>query len=320
MDGYRLYLMRLGIRESTIRTRLHLFNTVKKELHSFTEKEVNRYLGGLKTKGCSNGYINLVVSLVRSICAFKELKWGKNVKYWRNTTNEKQTLSEAEITRFLSVDCYQKKEVKEKWDMFWHLVAGSGFRCGEVATLHMDEIDFAQRTVRLRETKTTPRTVPIPEAVFPMLESYCKDKQGHLFTGRNGLPTDRSGWRDDFKKRLSTLGISKQVSPHSLRHSFITSCLSEGADLYSIQRIVGHSDIRTTAVYMHPSLRSMRKAVAKNPLFISQMPAQKKLQVFKDYLREIVETLKLNEDKNISVEITEKDDEVDVKIRLTKKL
>lgn len=314
----RLYLLKKGLRESTIKTRLRLAKYLLSQIQPFNKAVVCDFLATLKTRGCTNGYINSVIATIRIICDCDSLEWGKSVKYWVNRRTEKQTLSETEIRQFLSLNIYHQTESYPKWRMFWLLVASCGFRCGEVATLQTNEINLADRSIRLTQTKTTARTVPIPDSIYAEFERYLKNKNGYLFT-RRGVPISRSGWSLDFKNRLKRMGITKTVTPHSLRHSFITHLLSDGqVPIFDVQQIVGHKDVKTTEIYYHANIKTLRKAINKNPLFLDSMPADKKLQVFKEAVREAIEALKLNDDKRIKVELLEKDGSFEVKVKLTK--
>ena len=146
VTAYRLYLLKRGLRETTINVRLRLIWYLKGKIKPFTETNCNDFLCALKTKGSTNGYINSVVATIRIICDCEQLEWGKNVKYWVSRRTEKLTLSETEIRQFISVDYYRQRDSFTKWRMFWLLVASCGFRCGEVANLKATEVNLAEKS------------------------------------------------------------------------------------------------------------------------------------------------------------------------------
>lgn len=302
MQEYKLYLQKQGLRDSTIRTKLRLLKTINKQLNDFTLDEVNKYLNNLKATNHRNGYINSTISLIRSYCKSQNLNWWEKVHYWGNKTKEKEILTDSEIKEFLNAGKYKHEGVAQKWSLFWLLVASCGFRCGEVANLTGNEIDLVGKVIRLKETKTRPRTVPIPDFLILRLKDFVID--GYLFT-RRGKPITRSGWSLDFQRRLKRINCTKKVTPHSLRHSYITRLLGNGADLYSIQKAVGHSDVKITQIYMHADLNSMRKATSNDPLFSNNLSPVEKLKAFKGKLREAMEDLKILEDGSLNTEISE---------------
>jgi integrase/recombinase XerC len=136
------------------------------------------------------------------------------------------------------------------------LLYASGLRVAEGCGLDLDDLDEARRTVRVLGKGDKERVVPVGETALEALDTYLAlrgRQRGPLFlNARGGRLTPRSAHR--IVKRLARrAGISQRVTPHTLRHSFATHMLGEGADLRLIQELLGHSRLSTTQRYTHVS-------------------------------------------------------------------
>jgi len=151
------------------------------------------------------------------------------------------------------------------------LLYSSGLRSQEVLDLRIRDIDVAARELRVRGKGRKVRIVPVGQVALRALESYLdvvrpilvRDPQRAgdvVFLSRNGAPLSPSDVRRRLLKRLEEVGASTGVSPHTLRHSFATHLLEGGADLRSIQELLGHASLRTTQVYTHVSPTHLRTA------------------------------------------------------------
>jgi integrase/recombinase XerC len=136
------------------------------------------------------------------------------------------------------------------------LLYASGLRVAEGCGLDVDDLDEARRTVRVVGKGDKERVVPVGETALEALAAYLAmrgRRRGPLFVNaRGGRLTPRSAHR--IVKRLARrAGLSQRVTPHTLRHSFATHMLGEGADLRLIQELLGHSRLSTTQRYTHVS-------------------------------------------------------------------
>jgi integrase/recombinase XerC len=136
------------------------------------------------------------------------------------------------------------------------LLYASGLRVAEGCGLDVDDLDEARRTVRVLGKGDKERVVPVGESALEALDAYLAQRgrqRGPLFlNARGGRLTPRSAHR--IVKRLARrAGIGQRVTPHTLRHSFATHMLGEGADLRLIQELLGHSRLSTTQRYTHVS-------------------------------------------------------------------
>lgn len=140
---------------------------------------------------------------------------------------------------------------------------GSGLRVSELVNLTLSDIDLYNCTILIHGKGNKERIVPLGEYAKDYLIKYLdvrheliKKKNGYyeeLFLNNHGKPITRNGFNFLLNRLLKDKGINKNVTPHTLRHSFATHMLDNGADLRTIQELLGHSDVVTTRIYTHVS-------------------------------------------------------------------
>ena len=138
---------------------------------------------------------------------------------------------------------------------------GTGLRVSELVNITLNNIDFTNCIIRLVGKGNKERIIPIGEYSMYYLKLYNdvrfqllkKENCEALFLNNHGKGITRQGFFKILKGILKDKGLNEEVSPHTLRHSFATHLLNKGADLKSIQEMLGHSDISTTKIYTHVS-------------------------------------------------------------------
>lgn len=146
------------------------------------------------------------------------------------------------------------------------LLYSGGLRVGEVVGLELLQVAFDQAYVRVLGKGAKERIVPLGELAIDLLRDYrdqsrpLLDKRNlrALFLNRSGQALSRQSIWNLVKKYSRQAGLKKTVSPHTLRHSFATHLLEHGADLRSVQELLGHADISTTQIYTHLSRKRIR--------------------------------------------------------------
>lgn len=142
------------------------------------------------------------------------------------------------------------------------LMYGAGLRVSELVSLTLNQIDLENGLIRIMGKGRKEREIPIGEYGVYYLKLYLEHRgmliknhrqEDALFLNNHGKQITRQGFFKILKQLLLDKGLNPDVSPHTLRHSFATHLLSYGADLRSIQEMLGHSDISTTKVYTHVS-------------------------------------------------------------------
>ena len=134
----------------------------------------------------------------------------------------------------------------------------SGMRVTEIINLNINDVDFNEGIVICKNGSKT-RMIPLGKMCLDALKEYIEearnilvktDKEMALFVNLNGKRLTRQGFWKIIKFYQEQANITKDITPHTLRHSFATHLLQNGADLKSIQMMLGHSDISSTQVYM----------------------------------------------------------------------
>ena len=141
------------------------------------------------------------------------------------------------------------------------LMYGCGLRVSELVSLTMNDIDMTNCFIRIFGKGSKEREIPLGEYAMDYLNLYLerrelllKDKPcNQLFLNNHGQGMTRQGFFKILKSLLKEKGLNTDVSPHTLRHSFATHLINRGADLRSIQEMLGHSDISTTKIYTRVS-------------------------------------------------------------------
>lgn len=174
------------------------------------------------------------------------------------TIDEINTLLDIEITDSFSA---RNKAILE-------LLYSSGLRISELINLEIKNIDFDDCIIRVFGKGSKERIVPMNDYAINALKNYLEnyridllknDINNYLFLNNHGKKMTRQGIFKMIKKECLLKNIKKNISPHTLRHTFATHLLQNGADLRVIQEILGHSDISTTQIYTHISNEKLKQ-------------------------------------------------------------
>ena len=153
-----------------------------------------------------------------------------------------------------------------KYRTILSLCYGAGLRISEALHLHVSDIDSKRMVIRVRQGKGhKDRYVMLSPKLLELLREYWKAERptSWLFPGRpKDRPLDATSLQHACQRARSDSGITKPVTPHTLRHSFATHLLEAGADLRTIQLLLGHNCLQTTTVYTHVSQKSIAATVS----------------------------------------------------------
>lgn len=153
-----------------------------------------------------------------------------------------------------------------KYRTILSLCYGAGLRISEALHLHVSDIDSKRMLIRVRQAKGhKDRYVMLSPKMLELLREYWKADRptSWLFPGRGkDRPLDATSLQHACQRARSDSGITKPVTPHTLRHSFATHLLEAGANIRTIQLLLGHNSLQTTAVYTHVSQTTVGETVS----------------------------------------------------------
>ena len=228
-----------------------------------TEQDVQGYLKHLEEQNKKPSTISRTIASIR---AFYQYEVKNNKKIQNPTENiqspkiEKRTpcvLTSEEVELLLE----QPKDVDLKGirdKAMLEFAYATGMRVTEIISLNIEDVSLQQATVICRNGNRQ-RVIPLGRMSLIALKEYMEnarnilvktDKEKALFVNLNGRRLTRQGFWKIIKYYQEQANITKDITPHTLRHSFATHLLQNGADLKAIQTMLGHSDISSTQVYM----------------------------------------------------------------------
>ncbi|MEK3904919.1 MULTISPECIES: tyrosine-type recombinase/integrase [unclassified Paenibacillus] len=251
-----------------------------RELGTVKKLHVVSYLTSVRERGVSDSTRNRKHASVN--CLFKALSElellsinpAAGIKKSKTDKNREPVyLEEQELERFLSAvnGKYRSRNLA-----VFLLMSYMGLRVGEVHTLNLSDYNVDRRSLRVFGKGRKWRGIPVPEDVAPYLDQAVADrlvpwrsKEEAMFISQKGRRLSIRGIQgiaaDTFSRFQSGLPSSQQraYSSHKLRHSFATMLLRKGADLRTVQELLGHSSIQTTTVYTHITSREKEEAMSR---------------------------------------------------------
>lgn len=170
-----------------------------------------------------------------------------------------KTLSMEDIDKLLDIELKSPFDYRNK--AMLELMYGCGLRVSELVGLEINDIDSTNCLIRIMGKGSKERDIPLGEYAIYYLNLYVQNRHlllknkpcSKLFLNNHGQGMTRQGFFKNLKALLLEKGLNPDVSPHTLRHSFATHLINRGADLRSIQEMLGHSDISTTKIYTRVS-------------------------------------------------------------------
>jgi integrase/recombinase XerD len=235
-------------------------------------KTLREYVYHLKDLGLAPSSIRRNVSAVRSYFRFM-LDEGHLVrdpserletpKRWRTLP---EVLTVQEVERLIAAPSLDEPLAFRDRAML-ELAYGAGLRVSEWISIGIRDVLMDERLVRVFGKGSKERVVPIGRSAIGAVAIYTRELRprlergrgkGILFLNAKGEPLSRMGAWKILRKYVEQAGITKRVSPHTLRHSFATHLLEGGADLRAVQEMLGHADIATTQIYTHVDREYLR--------------------------------------------------------------
>lgn len=235
---------------------------------------IRSFLAHLKSRGHSKSTLSRKLAALRSFFKFlaRENQLHSNPVLGISTPKRDKKLPHFldlnEVTNLLEAPACQTWEGKRDRSILETLYS-SGLRVGELVGLNRGDIDLFGGLVKVRGKGKKERIVPVGEKALHAIRDYLESlsarpkgdgQEAPLFLNRSGTRlTDRS-IRRILLKYAKKISLKKGVSPHTLRHTFATHMLDRGADLRSVQELLGHANLSTTQIYTHVTTRRLQEA------------------------------------------------------------
>ncbi len=229
-----------------------------------TQLNIREYLSYLQSIGKSSATISRVVASLKNLyiylisTGFIEKNPVMDIHIDRGEKKVPQVLSSREIELLLAQpNCVDAKGIRDK--AMLEVMYATGLRVSELIDLNIDDVNLSQGIIKCNGAKKT-RSIPLYPAALKALKQYMKDirfsmladmSEEALFVNVNGCRMSRQGFWKILKHYQETANIEKEITPHTLRHSFAVHLLENGADLGSLQELMGHCDISSTQLYTH---------------------------------------------------------------------
>ena len=267
---------------SDIKQFLEFLKSNKEELGNITHRTIRKFLAHLQNKSYSNKSIERKLATIRSF--FKFL-----VREGYQKTNPTLVVStpktDKKLPEFLTVENMIKLiEKPDENDVLgirdraiFETLYSTGIRVGELTCLNIHDIDFGGGTIKVKGKGNKQRITPIGDTAMDVINRYSAVRST-LFNNKNiGITEDRQAlFLDKWGGRLTSrsverivrkhiVGIPKAlgITPHTFRHSFATHLLDAGADLRSVQELLGHVSLSTTQIYTHLTPEKLKRTYKK---------------------------------------------------------
>ncbi len=239
-----------------------------------TEDSVTKFLLSLKKKKFSTTSISRYLSSIKSFHKFlsKDGLTKKNVTLQISSPKiDKKlpvVLTIEEVSKLLD-SIKGDKPLDLRNEAMFELIYACGFRVSELVNLKINNLHLTSKMIQVIGKGAKERLVPVNDYAIKVLRKYLlearplllKDAKdsGFIFLNNNGQVLSRVGFFKLLKNLAKQAGIEKEISPHTLRHSYATHLLEAGVDLRYIQELLGHEDISTTQIYTHLSLAKVKE-------------------------------------------------------------
>ena len=237
------------------------------EVEKIKRSHINYYIKELHDKNYSPTSITRKLAAIRGW--FRWLSANEIIKNDPSTGVELPKLTK-KLPKVMTVSEIEKiltNHLKDIESVILELLYGAGLRVSELVNLDMNNIELSSRYVRCTGKGSKERIIPIGEKAKKSILKYLKDREillkkykletKHFLIKDNGHFVTRQDVYVFIRKQGEIL--KKHISPHTLRHSFATHMLENGADLRVVQELLGHSDVSTTQIYTHVSKKRLKE-------------------------------------------------------------
>jgi integrase/recombinase XerD len=244
---------------------------------SFSRTDIVDFIERLRAESYAISSICRFISSIKSLCKYLMIQNliqedpSETLQAPKRWERLPKALSVSDVRSFLELSSSLTKPTLIRDAVMLELLYSSGLRVSELVSLKLEDIHLEAGFLRVLGKGSKERIVPVNTRAIEKLKSYINQQRPqilkkrlstYLFVTGRGKPMTRQR----FWQAIKTLGRRSgiQLSPHTLRHSFATHLLEGGADLRSVQKMLGHSDISTTQIYTKVTTERIKKVYTKH--------------------------------------------------------
>ena len=276
LEEFKIYLkIERSLSKNTILSYMYnidnYINYMKKPVNKISEEDIKKFVIYLNNNNCSNKTISHYLSVIKEYHNFLLINDYVNKNIVENIDHPKlakylpKVLSVDEVEKLLNIKLENEYDYRNK--AMLELMYSCGLRVSELINLKLSDININECYLRTITKGNKERIIPIGEIALSYLIKYIDEYRSkfikkyindYLFLNSRGNSISRVGFFKVLKNIIKLQGIKKDISPHTLRHSFATHLLEYGADIKSVQELLGHSNIKTTEIYTHISNKKIK--------------------------------------------------------------
>jgi len=238
-----------------------------------TKSNINQYIAHLFKSGLKSSSVNRKISTIKSFFIFllkkkhillspvEDIDMVKQEKYLPVSMSEKEVEL---LLKSPSLDSFIGRRDRAMIEMLY----ATGMRISELINLKITDVDCNRLVAKVMGKGSKERLIPYGEIAADHLNIYLQDRKdinsNEIFLSNRGKKITRGAFWNRIKLYLRKENLKESISPHTLRHAFATHLLNRGADLRSVQILLGHSDLSTTQIYTHIAKKRLGEILKKH--------------------------------------------------------
>ena len=248
---------------------------LNKDLINATRNDIKNFFdnfdGDVKTKA---HYLTVLNSFYKYLLFMGKCSINPcdGIKHPKLSKKLPEYLTSEEINKLFDIRLTKPIDYRNKTML--EVLYATGTRISELINLELNQIDFDECIIRVTGKGKKDRIIPIGDTAMDALKNYIlnyriflvkTNDNNYVFLNKNGSKISRQGFFKILKGLAFDAGIKKDISPHTIRHSFATNLLNNGADLRIIQELLGHENLQTTEIYSHLTNKKIEDDYQNHP-------------------------------------------------------
>ena len=238
------------------------FESKNKKIFDLTKEDMQEYINHLIAEGKSNSTISRSTASIKSFYRYlvnkklAEVNIADKIEVPKVDRKEPLILTEKEIERLLEQpDLSELKGQRDKTML--EILYATGIRVTELISLRLEDVNLTNGYIRVKK-KNSERNIPLGNLALKCLKEYINkvrpllirtEEEKTLFINTNGQKMTRQGYWKILKQYKEQAKIDKDITPHTIRHSFAVHMLQNGAEIKTVQELLGHTDVASTMMY-----------------------------------------------------------------------